>query len=253
MTLRPLYLLPFALLLGAGDDTVLLQGPLPSCRSGEFLTMKDGAPRCLDPVYAQLLTAPDCTGRLVHALTAEGDRWACTDKGPLSPDDAAALPGRVTRAQAALEALRKNRAAQPALSRFVGVTAYKTAGRMTHTGKPPGLLSAHALCADEYPGAHLCSGFELYAAEITDVFARTPLPLSWAYHPAWKAPIAGAKDADAGLADSCGGYTYDKDDRGYSGIAAQYGNIDGNGLITLALNGGPAALCSTVLPLSCCK
>ena len=252
MTPRPLYLLPFALLLGAGDDTVLLQA-LPTCRSGEFLTMKDGAPRCLDPVFSHLLSAPDCTGRLVHALTAAGDRWACADKVTL-PEEAAALPGRLARAQAALETLRKNRAARPTMPRFVGVTAQKTAGRITRAGQPAGLLSAHALCADEYPGAHLCSGFELYASEITDAFKKTPMPAAWAYHPSWKAPIAGAKDADAGLADNCGGYTYDKDDRGYSGIAAQYGSLDGvSGMLTLALNGGPAALCSTVRPLACCK
>ncbi|MFO0577654.1 MAG: hypothetical protein U1A78_26920 [Polyangia bacterium] len=256
---NPLLLLPLTLLLGAAPERIPLPGPVPTCRRGEFLTIKDGVLRCRDLIYPTLKRtlkgAPDCTGRLAGPPAQGTGSWQCADKGHVDAGAVAALPSERVRAEAARQAAERLLAEQASAVHYVGVTAQKTTGLVRRTGTPAGLLSANALCADEYPGSHLCTGYEVSAAVASGEITQASLvPRAWIYHPSWKTPLAGAKNPEEGLADSCASYTYGQDDRGWSGIAMEWRATVVNAVEkVLVFQGGSSAPCSAMLPLGCCK
>jgi hypothetical protein len=252
---NPLLLVPFSLLLGAAPDRVPVPGPIPACRRGEFLTIKDGVLRCRDVVHKTLSNPPDCTGKLAGPAPQGTGFWQCVDKVRVDPSAVAALPSERVRAEAAKQAAERLRTEQAQTVSFVGVTAQKSTGLIRRAGTEPGLLSANALCADQYPGSHLCTGYELSAAVSAGQLSQAALgPRAWIYHPSWKTPLAGAMNPEEGLADSCAGYTYGQDDRGWSGIAMEWRTTAQNAVDkSLSFFGGSAAPCSALLPLACCK
>lgn len=250
---NPLLLMPLSLLLGAAPERIPIPGPIPACRRGEFLTIKDGVLRCRDLVHRTLSNPPDCSGKLAGP-TPTGS-WQCVDKGHLDTAAIEALPSERVRAEAAKQAAERLLTEQAELVRFLGVTAQKTTGLVRRAGTPAGLLSANALCADEYPGSHLCTGYEVSAALAAgQITQAASVPRAWIFHPSWKTPLAGAQNPEEGLADSCAGYTYGQDDRGFSGIALELRTTAVNGVDkSLSFYGGTAAPCSAMLPLGCCQ
>lgn len=253
MKARTYCLLPFLLLLGAGSERIAVPGPLPACRRGEFLSVRDGVLYCRDLVRSLLVGAPDCTGQLAAPGASVIVPWRCAPIGHVDATAAAELPGEQTRAAAVEQKVQQFAASGP--GPFVGTTTRTSSGFISRAGVEPGLLSANALCADEFPGTHLCSGYQMSAALASGkITQQTKLPRAWVFHPAWKAPLPGAQNAAEGLADNCASYTYGQDDRGWSGTAVDFAATayPARGK-TIKFLGGPAAPCSTVLPLACCK
>lgn len=250
-------LLPFALLLGATPSRIPIPGPLPVCHSGEFLTVKDGVLKCRS-LLGRLISAPTpCkSGELAIDTSADGLTWGCAPAATLNVVKIAELPDRLARAATDLQTVQRAMTS-PVMKQglLVGTTATKTTGLIVHAGSEPGLLSATAICNDEYPGSHFCSGYELNASVVANLIsASKSLARCWVYHPSWKTPIGPAQSPEAGLADSCASYTYDRDDRGWSGIAAEFDRTNLNSENkALAFTGGSRAPCSGSLPLACCK
>ena len=252
MKSRFLLLVPLTLLLGADDDRVVFEGPLPACRKGEFMTMRNGEPICTDLVRPLIKTL-DCSG-LLAAPRAYTTDWACEGKVFLGTTEVGRLPSDIQRARDAQRVLKEKRLPAVGQTRFVGVTAKKSTGRMARAGTETGLLSANALCADEFPAAHMCSGYEIYDSVTAGVISNGwPLVRSWVFHPSWKAPLPGAQNADEGLADNCASYTYELDDRGWSGIAAEFSRSASSSYFALKFAGGTQAPCSALLPIACCR
>lgn len=253
---RLIYLLPFALLLGATPDRIPVKGPLPTCPRGSLLTVREGELRCQDLVSGLLRQVPNCAGFLAAPASQRSDEWQCTKKGEFDPQQVAGLSAAIERAKLVLaDAVKVSVTPSTTPGLYVGSTALKTTGFIQRPGTEAGILSAHALCSDEFPDSHMCSGYELHVSVAHSIIRPSNrLPKSWTYHPSWKTPIGPAQNAEEGLADNCAGYTYEKADRGWSGIAAEYAMTAYNGLdLVLAFNGGPAAPCSSVLPIACCK
>src|SRR5207245_781229 len=106
--------------------------------------------------------------------------------------------------------------------------------------------------SDRYPGARMCTGYDVYVSVVAGVISSVKnLPRAWVFHPSWKAPL-GDPAASAGLGDNCAGYSYDQDDRGWSGLAMSSGMLV-TARYGVRLSGGPAALCSSELPIACCR
>lgn len=251
-------LLPFALLLGSSLDRVSLSGPLPHCRKGEFLTMRGGMARCTDLVGHAIDVPGSCSSQLLTARPPDEKTWTCTPRAHIDEDKVAALP-ELTARTSMLAAKAAAWRSQPKRKTggFVGTTTLKTTGLISRVGTEPGLLSAHALCSDEFPGTHLCSGYELHASVVAKLITKDHgIVPAWAYHPSWKTPVGPAQNAEEGLADNCAGYTYGADDRGWSGSAAEF-EVSNSMPIpaekVLAFRGGTLARCSASFPLACCK
>lgn len=252
MKSRFLLLLPLTLLLGADEERIVFEGPLPACRKGEFMTMRNGEPLCTDLVRP-LITTPDCSG-LLAAPRAYTTDWTCQGKVSLGKTEVDRLPSDIQRAKDAQRVLQEKRVTPFGQTRLVGVTAKKSTGRMARAGIETGLLSANALCADEFPAAHMCSGYEIYDSVTAGVITPArPLDRAWVFHPSWKAPLPGAQNAAEGLADNCASYTYDLDDRGWSGIAAEFSLSTSTFQFALKFAGGTQAPCSALMPIACCK
>lgn len=253
--LFPVSLVPLALLLGATPERVFVQGPLPVCPRGNLLTVHDGVLQCQDLV-AGLAQAPRCDGQLLAPKTAGGAEWMCTPKGQFDAQALAELPAMTERAGSVLaQAIPLGGSQRPGSGVYVGSTTVQTNGFIQRAGTEAGILSANALCSDEFAGAHMCNGYELHASVSRSILRPgIRLQKAWIFHPAWKTPVGPAQNAEEGLADTCASYTYGKIDRGWSGIAAEYGPTAYNALdAALAFNGGAAAPCSAVLPIACCK
>lgn len=245
---HPLHLLPLTLLLGAAPDRIPFPASLPACRRGEFLTAKDGVLLCRDLVYKTLSSPPDCNGGLAGPASPVSAEWTCLPKGHVDPTAVAALPDQQARAEAAQKTVTSVLAQPPEGTAFLGLTKVKSTGLIRREGVEPGLLSANALCSDEYPGSHLCTGYEVSTAAAFSQLPTAGVPQAWVFHPSWKTPLAGAQDPELGLADTCASFTYDKDDRGWSGISFAFQNLTYNGNTVVKFFGGSKAPCSAMLP-----
>lgn len=248
-------LLPFALLLGAAPERIPFGGSLPACRKGEFVTVRKGELLCTSLLGGDLVLPQDCAGR-VAALSRDGKSWTCIPRAEIDPEKAATVTGMLTEAQAALKVAQKEGNSPPSSTGvFVGTTAVKTTGLIRRAGTEAGILSANAMCSDEYPGSHFCSGYELHHSVVARLITpQKGMARAWVFHPAWKTPVGPAQNAEEGLADTCASYTYGADDRGWSGMAAEFETTRLNATDkVLAFRGGTLTPCSGSLPVACCK
>ena len=225
-----------------------------TCPPGQILIQQDGAWRCgalpaslalpkLDP--AQRCDLPG------YVLTADGTRLSCTTAAQDLAARVAATAASVEGIEATAAATAPKATAAAARGLFRGVTTALSTGAITAPGKDPGLPAAAARCDAEFGGSHLCSMPELYSSVVAGRLDQDMrMPAAWIYFPAGNAP-AGAMTTTAGVTDTCAGYTYDKDDRGYSGIAAEWTDLPTGG-VGFKFNGGAAAPCSAQRPLACC-
>lgn len=134
---------------------------------------------------------------------------------------------------------------------YRGVTSARSTGLMQKPGVLSGLPAAAAICAAEYAGSHLCSMLELHdSVAYGKLTPETQIPKAWIYFPAGNASPAALQPTE-GLADSCASYTYDRNDRGWSGIAVEWTTLD-SGYVGFKFNGGSSATCDSLLPLACC-
>jgi hypothetical protein len=98
----------------------------------------------------------------------------------------------------------------------------------------------------------MCNGYELYRAVVNQELSSDKNMLgAWIYHPTWKTPLPGAPPDLAGLGDNCAGYSYDRDDQGYSGTWS-YGGFTATGRWGLKFIRGNSAKCSNERPIACC-
>jgi hypothetical protein len=179
----------------------------------------------------------------------------CVSKTPgdLSAADLAALAGAEASYQASMAALSGLQKRTGSVATFVGVTTLLTTGHITHAGADPGLSAAAAMCNDQYPGAHMCSAYDIYDTVVAghlheaDIIAK-----SWAFFPAWKTPDPTAQDPLWGLADNCASYTYDGTDKGWSGVAVAWSTLS-TGNAGIIFNSGVNAPCNQALPVACCR
>lgn len=250
---RSLFLLPLGLLLGAdvpGGRSQALTAP-PRCTADELLTIRNGELRCVSPLIARFgesLKCPD--GFITNAIAPDPLVPTCVRRNDI---DIAKYSELERRSQAVVSSAGALSQSTDSVAVYVGNTTAQSTGRIARPGTPAGLLSAHALCNDQYPGAHMCTGRDLYLSATLDVITSgKDVPKAWIYHPSWKAPLGAAQEPEAGLADNCASYSYDKDDRGWSGVAAA------TGILTttrwgIRLYNGAAAPCSAALPIACCR
>lgn len=251
-----LVLLPFALLLGAAPDRIPLPQSFPACRRSEFVTVQNGELVCRELVKRLLSNPPDCTGQLASATLDPKQPWVCGPRAFFSPTELDALSAQLVQIKDDVTRIEKLSAIGPQLRNvFVGTTTLVSTGHIRRTDTAPGLISANAMCNDEFPGSHFCSGYELHQSVMAGVIsARKGMARAWVFHPSWKTPVGPAARAEEGLADNCASYTYGFDDRGWTGIAAEFATTNLNTTEpVLAFRGGTLAPCSGQLPLSCCK
>ena len=200
-----------------------------------------------DPLCAKLLAAPVPN----QVLSSDGNTLSCTtvDYG---------IGERLGRAQTALGTMADKVSRIEVLhdglasSRYRGVTTATSSGAIKSPANEQGLVGATTLCAAAYSGSHLCSMPELYDSVARGVIGKdTRIPKSWIYFPSGYA-AGGASQPLDGVADTCAGYTYGLDDRGWSGIAAEW-TILPTGSVGFKFHGGTTgAPCSANLPLACC-
>lgn len=228
-----------------------------SCPPGQILFLNEtqwvcspppvlAAPK-QDPLCAKLLAVPIPA----PVLSSDGETLSCStvDYG---------IGERLRRAQTTLDALADKVSRIEILhdglasSRYRGVTPASSSGAMKSAANELGLAGAAALCSAAYSGSHLCSMPELYDSVARGAIGRdTRIPKSWIYFPSGYA-AAGASQPLDGVADTCAGYTYGLDDRGWSGVAAEW-TILPTGSVGFKFHGGATgAPCSASLPLACC-
>jgi hypothetical protein len=223
-----------------------------SCEDDQILISANGQWHCSAPPSYRAPAAPPapCSKDPAAVLSSDGTALSCStaDYG---------IGATLGRAAADLERLEARLAvlnpAQSA-STYRGVTNALSNGAITAPSgslAATGLHAAAARCSAEHPGSHLCSVFELYDSVVRGKLTKdSAIPRSWIYFPAGNASAAAARPLD-GIADSCAGYTYALDDRGWSGIAAEW-TVLPTGSIGFKFHGGSAAPCSAMLPLACC-
>ena len=223
-----------------------------TCPQGLVLVQQDGAWRCGPLPAALALPTLDPAQRCDlagYVLTSDGKSLSCIAVDRELPERIKATAASVEALEAMVAKVTPTPAA--ALGLYRGVTTTPSAGAITATGLDPGLAAAAARCHAEFGGSHLCSMPELYSSVIAGRLDDAKrMPAAWIYFPAGNAP-AGATTTTAGIADTCAGYTYDKDDRGYSGIAAEWTDLPTGG-VGFKFYGGAAAPCSASRPLACC-
>lgn len=249
-----LLVIPLAVGCSSLDDAA---NTIPAtCEDGQILTLTLGRwecgwpprlsvpspnPPCIDPKYGML--------RPGWALTSDGKNLGCEnlDRGlGYSLQQASSEADRLSQIAAYYDPAKA-----PLPSRFRGVTAVRSTALMKAAGVDNGLPAAAAICAAEYAGSHLCSMLEMYDSVARGAVTRDQrIPKSWIYFPAGNAS-ATAMQPTEGLADSCAGYTYERDDRGWSGIAVEW-TVLPTGFVGLKFHGGTSAMCSASLPLACC-
>ncbi len=144
-------------------------------------------------------------------------------------------------------------------SLFVGVTTATTNGRITSAGALTGLPAAAAICSAQFgAGAHMCVSEELANSVVdgTLLNAATTVPKAWMYFTAWQnSALSGQVDPLEGLADNCGGFTYQTADRRWSGTAMRWDASSANPTDRmLHFVTGPGNIqCNNTLPIACCQ
>jgi hypothetical protein len=226
-----------------------------NCENGQILVQKLGQWECGAP--PKLTTPSPATGCLEKDGTAINGLVLTTGSGylhceRLDLDVGSRLEGTKRSFDVALTqtSFYDPDKRQPA-NRYLGVTRAVSTGLMKASGVDNGLQAGAAICAAEYAGSHLCSMLEIYDSISQGVVTKdTRIPKSWIYFPANNAS-AMAQQPTEGLADSCAGYTYERDDRGWSGIAVEW-TVLATSWLGLKFYGGSSAACSSMLPLTCC-
>ena len=253
-----LLLAPAPLLLGAdrvGQKRFALTS-LQSCGANQFVTIQNGVLGCVSLPNADEYGVPDCPDQFItNSGAADPLSLRCLDKTPSNvlPTDMAAMAAAEASYQASQAALNSlTQMARPAPI-FIGVTKATTTGNITHAGADPGLGAAAAMCGDEYPGAHMCTPYEIYSTvAVGKLQAVDAIAKSWMFFPAWKVYDPAAKDPLWGLADTCASYTYDGTDSGWSGTALEWTMLSSGG-IGMKMHSGVNAPCSQKLPVACCR
>lgn len=231
-------------------------GSVPAdCLDGQVLLRVGGRWQCGSPPALRApLPIPSCLNEygmidVPRALSSDGEVLSCAEADY-------SIQSALAKAALDVEALGKRAAAYETVpdappSLYRGVTSARSTGLITAPGVDSGLPAAAAICAAEYPGSHLCSSLELYDSAAQGKLTRDArIPKAWVYFPSWNA-LATAQQRYEGLADSCGSYTYEKDDRGWSGIAVEWTLLP-TSFVGFKWNGGTSAACSSLLPLACC-
>lgn len=221
-----------------------------SCEDDQILLSANGQWYCGAPPAYRAPTAPPCPASPAGVLSSDGRALYCGSADYGLGQALSRTAADLERLEARLQALNP---AQPA-SLYRGVTSAPSSGAMvapSGSTAAVGLSGAAARCSVDYPGSHLCSVFELYYSVVHGRLTKDSLlPKSWIYFPAGNAGATAERPLD-GIADSCAGYTYGRDDRGWSGTAAEW-TVLPTGSIGFKFHGGSAAPCSGMLPLACC-
>ncbi|MFO0577653.1 MAG: hypothetical protein U1A78_26915 [Polyangia bacterium] len=223
-----------------------------SCEDDQILISASGQWYCsTPPAYrAPALPPPPCPSAPAGVLSSDGNSLSCSTADYGLGQTLSSTAASLDRLEGRITALSSP---QPS-GLFRGVTNELSSGAMvapSGSSAATGLPAAAARCSAEYPGSHLCSVFELYDSVVRGKLTNDSLlPKSWIYFPAGNAAATAERPLD-GIADSCAGYTYGLDDRGWSGIAAEW-TVLLTGSIGFKFHGGSAAPCSASLPLACC-
>ena len=241
--MRGLFVLALALAACGSDDAPA--GPaLPTCADGEGLGVAgDGTLVCKQ--VPQTLPFPVCTSD--QALSSAGGTFVCGAQLNGGPDVSAylsrvaAVVAGVTSAEAVITQLE---IASGAPAVFVGGTVAKSVGRVSFVGADTGLNASNAMCNSQFLGSHLCTGYEMYNTLVQGgLTAAMVLPKMWVYLPTGSGSFNGTIDSPfQGLEDNCGSYTYPTSDRGWRGLAVEWGPLPtgGVGLLFTAARTPPA-------------
>lgn len=265
-TLRSVLLLTPFLISCSGDvrtakGAECLFNPIP-CQEGDLIGV--GADRTLTciqiPPYD--FRPQNCLDD--QAMTAENGVLKCVNKGNGRTDPS--ISARVMQLQSQLNQidgtvnLLKNGIALR--SRFLGLSANTTTGRIINTTKV-GLSAAAAYCAEKYtPAARMCTVYEMYEAvatgQITDNMTITK---AWVYMAGWNNPAnadptPSAQEGDAGMNENCGSYRYSGQSNNWVGTAVAWQNMPyfdmANEKGLKFFSGSPQAACNMRYPIACC-
>jgi hypothetical protein len=261
------------LLAGCGAPTAggTVEVPMSCPTAGQVLTTDStGQFQCVS-LPAGVVTIPKCDPNF-QALTTDGMTLSCTSRNNETTQSQQAImnledvESKIINYGTTVTMLGMGGMGAKAL--FQGVTTGMYNGSMSANGMT-GLASATALCGAQFgTGAHMCTVYEMYdsvayAGQISaDKFNPTQaMAQAWVYMMSWKNPgttatpttTPVAAEANAGLADNCGSYTDDgTHSTNFYGTQVSWSKVN-TGFNGLQFNSGPAALCSSLAPISCCK
>ena len=197
---------------------------------------------------------PSCT----TALTSDGQKLLCAPVNTASDKDQNVIPALEQLDGAAhdieIQSQFPSQPAKPAAS-YVGLTTRANSGDFYSPGQAAeGVGASASLCVNDFgQGAHLCTMDELYQAVVNGALKATDtIPPSWVYMPNWNIPIIGAETPLQGVADNCGGYSYQLSSRRWRGIAVEWGPLP-DGTPGFRWHGGDDAYCGSSHKITCCK
>lgn len=242
---------------GFGTPLLLLLTACPgaptvpySCADTEVLVMEAGEWRCAAPPPLLPRVFPEkCSETPDTVLTSSGTWLTCEPATRGIDQSMQVAKALLVELEANVTTLGVSRTSS--LGSYRGVTTAVSSGEIRASGAETGLDAAAARCEMQWADSHLCSMLELYQSVARgQIDKSTRIPKAWIFFPAGNAG-AGAVQPQDGIADTCAGYSYGRDDRGWTGLAVEWTTLP-TGYVGFKFHGGANAPCSSMLPLACC-
>jgi hypothetical protein len=252
------FLLSLAPLMMGSDDAsqyeaLTVNGMLPICQTGEYLTYQGGNLVCAIPASNGVTGVTNCTGQLLTNTGAGGEfkTLSCTAKGGASISSSditrvTTLSNNVTQLNTTVNNLT---AASPSRGYYVGLTAANTGGQMYVAGSDVGIPSGAKLCSSYGPKAHVCTSYEIYASVAAGKNMAT-LVDAWVYNESWNFTLSqNPAEPDAGLSENCASFVYSSAHLFYAGQTMTYGALPGGGMGLMLKQRG----CPSATKAACCN
>ncbi len=255
------FLLSLAPLMMGSDDIaqnfeeLTVNGTLPICKTGEYLTYQGGNLVCAIPPSNGVSGVTNCTGQLLTNNGGGGEfkTLSCTAKGGASISNTDitrvnTLSNNVTQLNTTVNNLT---AASPSRGYYVGLTPNTTIGQFNVVGSDLGIASGAKLCQNAGYGAksHVCTVYEIYNS-LAAGKNMTTLQAGWVYNESWNFP-AGLNPVEPsnGLSENCGSFVYSSTHNTWQGETMSYGVLPTGGMGLSLVN----RACNNATRIACCN